>query len=75
LADHDFRRSYADKVGASEAELASMAVLDPAATVADDVARLLSAPPIPSTVSVSGHVYDVDTGLVTTVVETTAVGS
>jgi len=44
-------------------------VLDPAATVRADVERALSDPRISSRITVSGHVYDVDTGLVATVVE------
>jgi carbonic anhydrase len=44
------------------------AVLDPAATVTRDVERLRSAPAISPRVSVSGHDYDVVTGLVQTVI-------
>jgi carbonic anhydrase len=44
-------------------------VLDPAATVRTDVERLLSDPRISPRITVSGHVYDVDTGLVTTIVQ------
>ena len=44
------------------------AVLDPAATVASDVERLRSATAIPSRVGISGHVYDVTTGLVETII-------
>jgi carbonic anhydrase len=44
-------------------------VLDPAATVRADVERVLSDSRISTRITVSGHVYDVDTGLVTTVVE------
>jgi carbonic anhydrase len=44
-------------------------VLDPAVTVRTDVERMLSDPRISSRIAVSGHVYDVDTGLVRTVVE------
>jgi carbonic anhydrase len=43
-------------------------MLDPVATVAHDVERLRSAPAIPPRVAVSGHVYDVLTGLVETVI-------
>ena len=44
------------------------ALLDPAATVASDVERLRSADAIPPRVTVSGHVYDIATGLVETVI-------
>ena len=40
----------------------------PVETVAVDVARLRAARAIPSRVLVSGHVYDVTTGLVETVI-------
>src|SRR2546429_112705 len=42
--------------------------VDPAATVTHDVERLRSAPAISPRVIVSGHVYDVVTGLVKTVI-------
>jgi carbonic anhydrase len=68
LADDGFRRRYAERIGADERTLRVRAVIDPAATVATDVARLRSAAAIPARVAVSGHVYDVVTGLVETVV-------
>lgn len=67
LADATFRRGYAQRIGADESELRDRAVLDPVATVTSDVARLRSAPSIPARVTVSGHVYDVVTGLVQTI--------
>jgi carbonic anhydrase len=67
LADDTFRRRYAERIGVEESTLREHAVLDPAATVAQDVGRLRSAPSISSRVTVSGHVYDVTTGLVETV--------
>jgi len=67
LADDDFRRGFADRVGASEQELATQAVTDPAQSVRADVEALLASPLLPGRMSVSGHVYDVTTGLVTTV--------
>jgi carbonic anhydrase len=68
LADATFRRNYAERIGADETTLREHAILDPAATVSRDVERLRSAGPIPERVAVSGHVYDVVTGLVETVV-------
>jgi carbonic anhydrase len=68
LADDSFRQRYAERIGAEESTLRQHAVLDPAATVARDVERLRSAPAISPRVRVSGHVYDVVTGLVETVV-------
>src|SRR5437667_1558149 len=68
LADDAFRGRYADRIGVEEATLRERAVLDPAATVTSDVERLRSAPAISPRVRVSGHVYDVLTGLVKTVI-------
>jgi carbonic anhydrase len=68
LADDTFRRRYADRIGAEESTLREHAVLDPAATVTSDVERLRSAPAIPRRVTVSGHVYDVVTGVVQTII-------
>jgi len=67
LADDAFRCRYAERIGAEQATLREHAVLHPAATVARDVERLRSASPISPRVTVSGHVYDVVTGLVETV--------
>ena len=67
LADDSFRHRYAQRTGADESTLLEHAVLDPAATVTHDVERLRSAPAISPRVRVSGHVYDVLTGLVETV--------
>jgi len=67
LADDTFRRRYAERIGADESALREQAVLDPVATVAHDVALLRAAPAVSPRVTVSGHVYDVVTGLVETV--------
>ena len=68
LADATFRRRYAERIGADETTLREHAILEPAATVKRDVERLRLARAIPERVAVSGHVYDVVTGLVETVV-------
>jgi carbonic anhydrase len=68
LADDAFRSRYAERIGVDESALGDHAVLDPAATVAGDAERLRSAPAISPRVSVSGHVYDVVTGLVQTII-------
>jgi carbonic anhydrase len=67
LADVTFRHRYAERIGAEESTLRQHAILNPAATVTRDVERLRSAPAISPRVTVSGHVYDVVTGLVGTV--------
>jgi carbonic anhydrase len=68
LADDAFRRRYAERIGADESALREHAVVDPVRTVESDVERLRSAPAVPARVTVSGHVYDVATGLVRTIV-------
>ncbi|HZQ15737.1 MAG TPA: carbonic anhydrase [Gaiellaceae bacterium] len=68
LADDAFRARYAERIGADESSLRDDAIRDPAATVRADVDRLRGARSISSRITVSGHVYDVATGLVETVV-------
>jgi carbonic anhydrase len=69
LADPQFRSTFAARSGLDEDMLAAQAVIDPEATVRIDVARLVASPRVPDTVIVSGHVYDLDTGLVTTILD------
>jgi carbonic anhydrase len=67
LADDTFRHNYAQRINAKELALRERAVLDPAATVTNDVELLRSARSISPRISVSGHVYDVVTGMVQTI--------
>jgi carbonic anhydrase len=67
LADDTFRRRFALRIGAEESTLREQAILDPTATVARDVERLRLAPAVSPRVGVSGHVYDVLTGLMETI--------
>ena len=69
LADPGFRHQAAEATGLPEAALAASAVADPHITVKGDVEHLLTAPSLSPKVSVSGHVYDVATGRVTTAVD------
>ena len=69
LADPGFRDQAAAATGVPAAALEASAVTDPHVTVKADVERLLASPSIPPTVSVSGHVYDIATGRVTTTVD------
>jgi carbonic anhydrase len=69
MAEDDLRHGYAARIGVDERSLAETPVLDPARTVRTDVLRARWAPAIPDRVLVSGHVYDVETGLLTTVVD------
>jgi carbonic anhydrase len=68
LADDSFRRAYAERIGTDEAALRERAITDPAVTVAHDVELLRSAAAVSPRVTVSGHVYDVVSGLVETIV-------
>ena len=68
LSDAEFRRGFADLTGGDDATLAAEAVVHPEETVRLDVGRLRSSTILPSTITVSGHVYDVNTGLITTIV-------
>ena len=69
LADSGFRHQAAEATGLAEAALEASAVADPHATVRADVERLLASPLLSPKVSVSGHVYDIATGRVTTVLD------
>ena len=55
--------------GLAEAALEASAVADPHTTVKADVERLLASPQLSPKVSVSGHVYDIATGHLTTTVD------
>jgi carbonic anhydrase len=69
LADPGFRQQAAQATGLPEAALAASAVADPHITVKSDVERLLTSPLLSPKVSVSGHVYDIATGRLTTTVD------
>ena len=69
LADPGFRHQAAAATGTPEAALEASAVADPHLTVKADVERLLASPRLSPKVSVSGHVYDIATGRVTTAVD------
>ena len=69
LADPGFRQQAAEATGVDQAALEASAVADPYVTVKADVERLLAAPQRSPKVSVSGHVYDIATGRLTTTVD------
>ena len=73
FADDAFRRSYAERIGADESRLRQQAVLDPTATVISDAEHVRHADAVSPRIAVSGHVYDVVTGLMETVVRPHAV--
>lgn len=68
LADDELRHEFATAGGFDDAELAALAVTDPTITAKSDVETLLASPMVDGHVRVSGHVYDLGTGLVTGVV-------
>lgn len=68
LADEELRQDFAQRSGFAADELADLPVLDPALTVTTDVQRLRDYPLLSDNVRVSGHVYDVKTGRISTVV-------
>ncbi len=69
LADPGFRQQAAVATGVAEAALEAEAVTDPHVTVKADVERLLGSPLLSPKVSVSGHVYEIETGRVSTVLD------
>ena len=75
LADEGFRRGFSARTGASEEALAHEAVVEPERTVRADVETVRECSWLPDRVTVSGHVYDLDSGLVWTVVGASPVGS
>jgi len=68
LEDVELRHGFAERTGYDEQVLAALPATDPAQTVRADVELLRAAPQISARTTVSGHVYDVATGLVTTVI-------
>jgi carbonic anhydrase len=67
FADDALRNSFSARYGYDDAELAALAVLDPARTARADVDTLLAAPQLAPQVAVSGYAYDLTTGLLTQV--------
>ncbi len=69
LADEEFRALASRSTGVAEDRLLQAVVDDPELTVRADVARLVAAPEISPRIPVSGHVFDLATGRLTTVCE------
>jgi carbonic anhydrase len=70
FADEGLRHGFAER-GFDESALTELPVLDPAHTVGLDVQRLTAAPQVSPAITISGYVYDLRTGLLTTVVPPT----
>jgi carbonic anhydrase len=66
-ADDALRHDFVTRGGYDDRTIAALAVVEPAATVREDVELLRSSPQLSSRVRVSGHTYDLRTGLLTTV--------
>ena len=64
MADDELRAGFAAR-GFDDQTLQRTAVIDPASTVAADVQRILDDPAISDRISLSGFVYDVQTGRLT----------
>jgi carbonic anhydrase len=71
LEDPELRHGFAERSGWDEAELARLPATVPADTVRADVEKILSTPRISPRITVSGHVYHTDTGLLETVTKAT----
>jgi carbonic anhydrase len=69
LADPSFRHQAAEATRLPEGALEASAVAHPHTTVKADVERLLTSPLISPKISVSGHVYDIATGRLTTTLD------
>jgi carbonic anhydrase len=72
LADPSFRARASVETGMSEEHLLQSLVDDPERTVRDDVARLGASPLISPKIPLSGHVFDIATGRLTTICEVPA---
>ena len=71
FARDDLRSGYVARGGWDDKTALEMAVLDPAKTVSEDVAKLRAAPDLQPTIGnvmIGGYAYDLDTGKMTTVV-------
>jgi carbonic anhydrase len=69
LADPGFRHQAMEATGVPEAALEASVVTDPYATVRADVESLLASPRLSAKVSVSGHVYNIATGRLSTILD------
>jgi carbonic anhydrase len=72
LADPAFRARASARTGVAEERLLETLVDDPERTVRADVARLVESALIPPRIPVSGHVFDIASGRLTTVCEVAA---
>jgi carbonic anhydrase len=72
LADDELRHGFLDRGHYDDQELRALAVLDPCRSVREDVERLRSTPELSpgiEHINIGGYAYDLETGVVTTVIE------
>jgi carbonic anhydrase len=75
LEDAELHHGFAERSGSNEAELAQLPATVPADTVRVDVDKILGTPRISPRITVSGHVYHTDSGLLETVTKATHPGT
>ena len=73
FADPEVAAKVTERFGSPDV-VETYAIADLRDSLATDVARLRANPNIPPELKVSGHIYDVETGLLTQVIETTPLG-
>ena len=69
FADPEVAAKVTERFG-TEAVVDTYAIADPAEAIRTDIERLRANPIVPSELAVSGHLYDITTGKLSTVVET-----
>ena len=74
LADPAAQQDLAKRLGIEPADVASMAITDPAESVRADIETLRRMPGAPGSLVISGHVYDVATGSLSEIVEPDPLG-
>ncbi len=67
LANAAIQRQVAERLGVGVDEAKAMAIIDPTASVQDDIEQLRQTPETPDQLIVSGFVYDVKNGTITQV--------
>jgi carbonic anhydrase len=71
FSNDDLRTKLAEEAGTDASNIDFLPFADLAQSVRDDVHRILDTPHLDDSISVSGHIYDVNTGRVETIVPAT----
>ncbi|MDF3288047.1 carbonic anhydrase [Streptomyces silvisoli] len=69
FADDELRHGFVTRFHYDDETIADLAMVEPAETLRTDVGLLRRSPQLSSRVKVSGHLYDLETGLLTTLVD------